>query len=223
MESVTIPVKKSRVRSGLSERVLVDGQSGELVAASVIHQIQDKDSDEFVKVFAAGIAAAYELGRTAQRVFQSVLHEYERTPMHGGFADSVYLAWFDDGLCGRSIGMSEKTFNRGLRELLDKGFIAARTPGVYWVNPSLFFKGDRVMFVKEYRRAVVARPVSPVSLTDRVTARTAELVGTRPVVSPDGGESPSGTKPRQAAALPVQPGHRYGSARKKGGKRRGKR
>lgn len=215
MESVTVPVKKARVRSGLSEKVLVDSESGELVAASVIHQIQDKDSDEFVKVFAAGIAAAYELGRTAQRVFQSVLQEYERTPMHGGFADSVYLAWFDDGLSGRSIGMSEKTFNRGLRELLEKGFIAAKTPGVYWVNPSLFFKGDRVMFVKEYRRASrVVDHQRPAVASSPVSSPAA-----RAVVAPDGGASPSGTKPHQPAGTRGKPvsGHRFG--KKKRGRR----
>ena len=40
----------------------------------------------------------------------------------------------------------------GLRELLAKGFLAPRSPNLYWVNPALFFKGDRVAFVKEYRR-----------------------------------------------------------------------
>ena len=49
-------------------------------------------------------------------------------------------------------GMSEKTFQRGLRELLGKSFLAPKLPNVYWVNPALFFKGDRVMFVREYRR-----------------------------------------------------------------------
>lgn len=210
MQSVTIPVRKARVRSGLSERPLVDGESGELVAASVIHQIQEMDTDQFVKVFAAGIALAYELGRTGQRVFQAVLQEYEKTPMHGGFADAVYLAWFDQGLSGRSIGMSEKTFNRGLRELLDKGFIAARTPGVYWVNPALFFKGDRVMFVKEYRR------------TARVTTTQAkaEITGTAHVVAPGDGasrprepESPIARQLREArgnlptASEPTKPQH----------------
>jgi hypothetical protein len=48
--------------------------------------------------------------------------------------------------------MSERTFNRGLRELMEKQFIAPKTPNLFWVNPALFFKGDRVMFVKEYRR-----------------------------------------------------------------------
>lgn len=152
MEVTAVPVKKKKVRSGLASKTLVDVETGEIAAASVVHQIEDKDSDEFVKVFAAGIAAAYELSRTGQRVFQSVLQEYERTPMNGGFVDSVHLVWFGDGLQGRDIGMSDKTFQRGLKELLSKGFLAPKIPNVYWVNPALFFKGDRVMFVKEYVR-----------------------------------------------------------------------
>lgn len=147
-----VPVKKKRVRSALAAKTLVDAETGEVAATAVVHQIEDKDTDEFVKVFAAGIAAAYELSRTGQRVFQSVLQEYEQTPMTGGFAEALYLAWFDGGLSGRDIGMSEYTFKRGLRELLDKGFLAPRGPNAFWVNPALFFKGDRVMLVKEYRR-----------------------------------------------------------------------
>lgn len=147
-----VPMKRKRVRSGLATKTLVDVDTGEVTAASIVHQIEEKDSDEFVKVFAAGIAAAYELSRTGQRVFQAILQEYEKTPMSGGFADSVYLTWFGEGLSGRDIGMSERTFNRGLRELIEKQFIAPKLPNFFWVNPALFFKGDRVMLVREYRR-----------------------------------------------------------------------
>jgi hypothetical protein len=147
-----VPLKKKRVRSGLASKTLVDVETGEVAAASVVHQIEEKDDEHFVKVFAAGIAAAYELTRTGQRVFQAVLQEYEQTPMSGGFADSLYLAWFGDGLSGQDIGMSERTFNRGLRELMEKQFIAPKTPNLYWVNPALFFKGDRFLLVKEFRR-----------------------------------------------------------------------
>jgi hypothetical protein len=84
-----------------------------------------------------------------------VLAEYERTPMTRGFADTVELFWFGNGLSGRDIGMSEKTFQRGLKELLGKGFLAPKSSSIFWVNPSLFFKGDRVMFIKEYRRRVI--------------------------------------------------------------------
>jgi hypothetical protein len=48
--------------------------------------------------------------------------------------------------------MSEKTFKRGMVGLLKKEFILPKTRDQFWVNPSLFFKGDRVAFVTEYRR-----------------------------------------------------------------------
>jgi hypothetical protein len=146
-----ITTKRRYVKSGRGAD-LVNPATGEVHAVSVIQQVEEKDDAEFVKVFSAGIKAAYELGKTAGRVFQVVLENYEKEPMSKGFVDSVYLAWFDGGLSGQSIGMSEATFNRGMRELVDKGFIYPRSPSLYWVNPNLFFKGDRVMFIKEYRR-----------------------------------------------------------------------
>lgn len=127
-------------------------QTGEVSRVVSHHQVMEKDDAEFVKVFSAGIKAMYDLNRTAARVFQLVLERYEQEPMTGGYADSLYLVWFDGGLSGQSIGMSEATFNRGLRELVDKGFLYPRLPGVYWTNPNLFFKGDRVAFIHEYRR-----------------------------------------------------------------------
>jgi len=150
METRAIAIKRRYVDSGV-RRDLMDSD-GVVQAAAVIRNIEEKDDAEFVKVFAAGVAASYDLTRTGQRVFQAVLGEYQGTPMQGGFADAVYLSWFGDGLSGKDVGMSEKTFQRGLRELLGKGFLAPKLPNVYWVNPALFFKGDRVMFIREYRR-----------------------------------------------------------------------
>jgi hypothetical protein len=154
MEPRQVNVKKRYVRTGKTEE-LVNSATGEVSHVSAIHQVEERDDAEFVKVFAAGVSAAYDLNRTAQRVFQAVLAEYERTPMTRGFADTVELFWFGNGLSGRDIGMSEKTFQRGLKELLGKGFLAPKSSSIFWVNPSLFFKGDRVMFIKEYRRRVI--------------------------------------------------------------------
>lgn len=151
VEGRAISLKRREVRTGL-RRELVDPKTGELHGVATVHTIEDVDSEQFVKVFAAGVKAMFDLSRTAERVFKLVLHAYETEPMSGGFADSVYLAWFDGGLSGQAIGMSEDTFQRGLKELLGKGFLAPRAPNVFWVNPSLLFKGDRVLFLKEYRR-----------------------------------------------------------------------
>lgn len=92
------------------------------------------------------------MSRTGYRVFQAVLREYQKERMTGGYVDAVNLYWFGDGLNGEAVGMTDRTFHNGLKELLSKGFLTPRLPNQYWVNPTLFFKGDRVAFIREYRR-----------------------------------------------------------------------
>lgn len=151
VEPQEVKTKRRFVSSGRSDELL-NSSTGEILGVSAIRLVEEKDDAEFVKVFAAGVAASYELTKTAQRVFQVVLDQYQRTPMSKGFADYVNLFWFGDGIEGRDVGMSEFTFKRGLRELLDKRFLYPKDSASFWTNPALFFKGDRVMFIKEYRR-----------------------------------------------------------------------
>lgn len=155
LEPQQITTRKRFVRSGRAED-LVNPATGEIHGIATIHQVEERDDAEFVKVFAAGVAASYELSKTAQRVFQVVLDQYQRTPMSRGFADHVNLFWFDGGIDGRAVDMSERTFMRGLKELLEKRFIASKDGTAFWTNPALFFKGDRVLFIKEYRRRVTS-------------------------------------------------------------------
>ena len=151
VEPQQLKTRRRLVRSGRSED-LVNQATGEISGVAAIHQIEERDDAEFVKVFAAGVAATYDLTKTAQRVFQVVLDQYQRTPMSRGYADSVELFWFGSGINGCVAGMSERTWMRGLKELLEKRFLYPKTTSTYWTNPALFFKGDRVLFIKEYRR-----------------------------------------------------------------------
>lgn len=151
VDGSSVKTKQKSVRTGLKSD-LVNPSTGEITHQSMVHTIEEVDDSQFVKIFAAGVVASYDLNKTAQRVFQAILSEYQQTPMSGGFADTLYLSWFDGGLSGKVIGMSEYTFKRGMNVLLEKGFIAPRMPNQFWVNPSLFFKGDRVLFLREYRR-----------------------------------------------------------------------
>lgn len=158
MKGTVVTSKERRVSAGMRSE-LVDPDTGEVRAMSTIHRVKQVDDAEFVKVFADGVKAMYDLSRAGTRVFQAILDEYQSTKMNGGYADAIYLNWFDDGLCGRNIGMSEKTFNRGLKELLINRFLAPKSSNLYWVNPALFFKGDRVALIREYRR--VPRKTQP--------------------------------------------------------------
>ena len=152
IEPTTIRLKNRVARTAMKERTLVDPETGEITAMAFIHTVDEKDDEHFVKIFAEGVKAVFGLNRTAARVFQAILTIYQNERMTGGFADCVRLYWFGEGLVGQDIGMSELTFNRGLRTLIENKFLAPKDPGVYWVNPTLFFKGDRVAFIREYRR-----------------------------------------------------------------------
>lgn len=151
LEAPTLVFKRGTKIVARTDQPLVDPATGEVTHCKAIHKIEELDNESFVRVFADGVAATYELSKTGHRVFQLVLDQYQRTPMTRGYADSVDLYWFGNGIEGRDVGMSEKTFSRGLKELLQNAFIHPRTNSSYWVNPALFFKGSRVMFVKEYR------------------------------------------------------------------------
>lgn len=156
ISGTVVTSKERRVAAGMRSD-LIDPDTGAVQAISSIHRVKQVDDAEFVKVFSEGVKAMYGLTRTGTRVFQAILDEYQGTKMNGGYADAIYLNWFGGGLCGRDVGMSEKTFNRGLKELLLNQFIAPRSPNLYWVNPALFFKGDRVALIREYRR----KPIAP--------------------------------------------------------------
>lgn len=152
IDPTTIKLKNRVARTAAKERALFDPETGEVSAVAAIHTVDVKDDEQFVKVFADGVKAAFGLNRTAARVFQAILQAYQKEKMAGGFSDCVTLYWFGDGLNGEAIGMSEKTFQRGLKTLIENKFFAPKMPNVYWVNPALFFKGNRVAFIREYRR-----------------------------------------------------------------------
>lgn len=151
MAGSEIRTKTKTVRTRSAPRDLMDPETGEVVGAAVIHTIEEQDEAQFVKVFAEGVRRSFDLSKAGHRVFQAVLERYQAAKMTGGYTDAVVLYWFGDGLDGQDVGMSKFTFNRGLKELLEKQFLFPRRPNEYWVNPALFFKGDRVAFLREYR------------------------------------------------------------------------
>ncbi|WP_235421108.1 replication protein [Erwinia oleae] len=63
--------------------------------------------------------------------------------------DRVFLAYAleDQNI----VNISESTYYRGMKELLNKGFIAETTvQNSYFINPAFIFNGDCLSFVKSY-------------------------------------------------------------------------
>lgn len=167
LDGFTVNAKRKQIRTG-GAKEMIDPKTGEVNQAIIIEE-HELDEIHFVKVFTAGIRAAFNLSLTGSRVFQSILEVYQNEPMSGGFADSIYLHFFDGGLSGRKLDISDRTFRRGLVELLNNGFLFPRGENLYWVNPNLFFRGDRATFIRTYRRKQ--------SETDNFQSKDNDLLG----------------------------------------------
>lgn len=170
VDSGEIKSKQKTVRA-FGTGNMVDTMTGEVVAGTAVVVRKMVDEDHFVKVFSEGVKASFDLSPSGFKVFQHVL----KATQSGAFgSDSIYL-YFMDAVQDQELPISQQTFHRGLKELLSKKFIAASSrPNIFWINPHLFFKGDRVAFVTEY----VKRPKDKAQkVTDRQERENLESLG----------------------------------------------
>ena len=131
---------------------------GGAVEHSGIHIVQEVDKEEFVKLYTKNMRAFFDLKPSTQKVLQAVLHQVQQNPN----LDAIYLPWFEvqDFSKRHEFKISKAAFHNSINEMLEKGFMAeAEAPSKYWINPHLFFNGDRMTYIKEYRIKNTNTPV----------------------------------------------------------------
>src|SRR5208282_4446621 len=125
--------------------VIVDNGTGEIKGIGGIGfwWEEEVDTSRFVKLFLDGIKQAAGLSKTGIQVFEIVYHEMRANPGRDEIKLNQYVA--------KDHGISDRTYQRGVRELLEKEFLY-RSPsdGVFFVNIRFMFNGDRLAFVKSY-------------------------------------------------------------------------
>jgi hypothetical protein len=103
------------------------------------------DQGQFVKIYLAGIKSTAKLTKAGLQVFEIVYNQMRDNPQTDKIELNVYLT--------KKFGMemSERTFHRGLRELLESEFIY-RSPSkdVFFVNIMYMFNGNRITLAKSY-------------------------------------------------------------------------
>lgn len=139
-----IEFKERTVKVG-SARELIDSETGQVTNVNAIYQRKLVDSERFAKVYLDGVSKTFGLTKTAQRVFSVILKICEKD------TDSIWLNFMVVSKYDEDF--PERTFYRGLQELLKHNFLAySDIPNKFWINPHLFFNGDRVKFITEYVR-----------------------------------------------------------------------
>lgn len=149
----SVPAKEDISRSrrtqfGNDRRgLIIDGDTGELMGrgGAYMYEFEEVDKERFVKLFLDGVRKAAGLSTTGLTIFELIYNQVRENPNSDKIEMSHMLA--QDHLPN----LAERTYRRGLRELLDKEVIF-RSPvdGVFFVNIRCMFNGDRLAFVKAY-------------------------------------------------------------------------
>lgn len=142
--------RKKRVRLGDDKKgIIIDNNSGEMltVGGMGFYEYEEVDETRFVKLFLAGVKQAAGLSKPGLLLFEVIYRELQKNVGQDKVGLSLYLVseYIEE--------IKDRTYRRGLAELLDKEFIF-RSPidGVFFVNIQYMFNGDRLAFIKGYER-----------------------------------------------------------------------
>ncbi|HEY4312818.1 MAG TPA: replication/maintenance protein RepL [Pirellulales bacterium] len=141
-----IPTRSRRFQvPGGKASMIVDNSTGEIkgIGGMGFWWEEEVDTTRFVKLFLDGIKQATGLSKTGIQVFELVYHQMRANPGSDEIKLNQYVA--------KDHGMSDRTYQRGVRELLEKEFLyRSASDGVFFVNIRFMFNGDRLAFVKSY-------------------------------------------------------------------------
>jgi hypothetical protein len=134
-----------RVTSNKDKLLIINEQTGEQLAGAGFFHYEEVDKTQFLKLYINGVKALTELSNAGTKVFE-VLY---RTVQENINKDRIFMAF--DLIDQEVVSISERTFFRGMTELIEKKFIAETTiQNLYFINPDYIFNGDRLSFVKTF-------------------------------------------------------------------------
>ena len=144
-EDISRP-RKAKIGNDQRGLIIHEG-SGEILGTggAVVYEWEEVDKERFVKLFLAGVKQAAGLSKAGLAIFEVVYNLVRENPNSDEVKLNLYTA------SEHIEGINDRTYRRGLRELLDKEFLY-RSPseGVFFVNIRYMFNGDRLAFVKAY-------------------------------------------------------------------------
>lgn len=120
----------------------VDPQTGEIFQTSFLRRVEI-DEEQFTKMYISNLAVLNSLSTAGIRVLSYIMSELK--PNH---AEII----FNKERCMTSCKYkSLKPIYKGLAELINADIIARGwADNIYFINPLVFFNGNRVVFATEY-------------------------------------------------------------------------
>jgi len=149
VSDMEIKVKDKSITIARAEYGYLVNDEGELeieVDHGKFVQVIPVDDEKFTKIFVSKISHLENLTKRAQKVFQTIIQVLPHIAMGKDVLKFTYEDAKKYGLI-----MCRKTFNEAIKELIKKQIIARTDAhGLYFINPRLFFAGNRLTFVDMY-------------------------------------------------------------------------
>lgn len=138
-----------RVVDKSNNRFMLLNENGDFVAQAGFWQFKQVDKTKFVKLYVNGVKIFKHLTSAGTRVFE-IFYIYIQKNQN---KDTLYLSFHT---IAAEHDISQPTWNRGLNELLEKGFIAkAETLHVFYLNPDYMWNGDRLDLIERYENSEI--------------------------------------------------------------------
>jgi len=156
LDTLTIN-KKSKVVTvspmGKGDNVLINQTTGEIQGTSVT-TFKAVDDATFVKLFTQNIALTFDLTAAGLKALNVLIYAVQYTAINKDevFLDSKTLkSFFSSNPTVKVI--TRRTFFNGLSSLENAKIIAkSKRQGIYFINPSFMFNGDRIAFTTVLER-----------------------------------------------------------------------
>lgn len=159
LRGFSIDTRKKSLTVSRGTAVLQPGTDKQVQGVTTVEQIVEVDKKQFVKMFSGpDLKHVYNLTSAGLRMFMVLLDAVGRPSMMNNV--HVRLTWpivrklTEDA----EEAFSYSSFNRGIKDLIDKEYIAAaiingETDGWYWFNQDRVYNGDTVILKQKIRLA----------------------------------------------------------------------
>jgi hypothetical protein len=136
----------------------IENSTGEIIAHAAFLEHVELDEEKFAKLYLSQLGVFFDLPKPAINVFTYILNNLPPK------ADRIFIVMKDVLI---HTGYSqENSVHSGLAVLCSKGFLArSEAHYMYYINPLIFFNGDRVTFAKTYVRKRKANTENPNQLS----------------------------------------------------------
>lgn len=143
--NLLIKRSKKNIIIAKTDKAIMSRETGEIEEDTIfIGTKKDLDKDQFVKIFHSHLQAIFDLSKSALKLFSYIASITE-------YGDKII---FNLENCKKYTGYNSKeTIYRALAELLKADIIArSDASNLFFINPQIFYKGDRIVLVSEYRK-----------------------------------------------------------------------